>query len=301
MKNDRLFQMLYLLLQKGSVTAPEAAETLGVSVRTVYRDLDALSAAGVPVYASQGRGGGISLMSGYAFNKALLSDEEQNQILYAIQSLRAADGRTGALLSKLGGIFQKPGVNWIEVDFSRWGFGRVDRQRFEVLRNAILEKRVLQIVYCNSAGETASRLVKPFKLVFKDKNWYLQAYCTKADDYRLFKVCRIMELTLTDETFTETFEEAPPVDVPMTPSGEWLPAELLFAPSAAYRVYDDYACNAVEAREDGSLLVRTALPADDWATGYLISFGDGVTILSPPELRARVAAEARKIYEHHQT
>ena len=84
MKNDRLFQIVYLLLDKGTMTAPELSRALEVSVRTVYRDIDALSLAGVPVYATQGKNGGVSLLPNYSFDKALLSDEEQNQILYAI-------------------------------------------------------------------------------------------------------------------------------------------------------------------------------------------------------------------------
>ena len=188
MKNDRLFQMVYILLEKGSVTAPELASTLEVSVRTVYRDVEALSMAGVPVYASQGKGGGISLMPNYSFDKALLSDDEQNQILFAIQSLQATDQPVGALLKKLGGMFQKQNVSWIEADFSRWGMGRVDNEKFERLKTAILEKRVLEILYCSTSGETAKRSILPFKLIFKDKSWYLQAFCKKADDYRLFKV-----------------------------------------------------------------------------------------------------------------
>ena len=86
MKNDRLFQILYLLLEKGTTTAPELARGMEVSTRTVYRDIEALSLAGIPVYATQGKNGGVSIMANYAFDKALLSDEEQNQILYAIQS-----------------------------------------------------------------------------------------------------------------------------------------------------------------------------------------------------------------------
>ena len=101
MKNDRLFQIVYLLLDKGTMTAPELARALEVSVRTIYRDIDALSLAGVPVYATQGKNGGVSLLPNYAFDKALLSDEEQNQILYAIQSLRAVDQPVDALLNKL--------------------------------------------------------------------------------------------------------------------------------------------------------------------------------------------------------
>lgn len=301
MKNDRLFQMVYILLEKGSVTAPELASTLEVSVRTVYRDVEALSMAGVPVYASQGKGGGISLMPNYSFDKALLSDDEQNQILFAIQSLQATDQPVGALLKKLGGMFQKQNVSWIEADFSRWGMGRVDNEKFERLKTAILEKRVLEILYCSTSGETAKRSILPFKLIFKDKSWYLQAFCKKADDYRLFKVNRIVELEVTNERFTESFDDAPPMELDMLPVSAFTTIRLRFSPAVAFRVYDEFDRRQVSPQADGSMIVETSLPADDWVAHYLFSFGTEVEILSPPELRQELEAYAKKIYEHYKT
>jgi predicted DNA-binding transcriptional regulator YafY len=212
MKNDRLFQVLYILLEKQSITAPELARTLEVSVRTVYRDVEALSMAGVPVYTSAGKGGGISLMPGYTFDRALLSDDEQNQILFAIQSLQAADQDVNGLLQKLGAAFQKASTNWIEVDFSRWGMRRTDNRKFEQLKRAILGKRILHITYCSTSGAITERDIKPIKLVFKDKNWYLQAFCLVAEAFRLFKMSRIMEMSLLDATFSDSFTDIPAFD-----------------------------------------------------------------------------------------
>ena len=299
MKNDRLFQILYTLLEKGSVTAPELASALEVSVRTVYRDVDALSMAGVPVYASPGKGGGISLMPNYAFDKALLSDEEQNQLLFALQSLRATELPVGALLQKLGGMFQKPDVCWIETDFSRWGMGRMDNEKFERIKTAILEKRVLNILYSGASGETSPRSVLPFKLVFKDKSWYLQAYCRKADDYRLFKISRIVELTVAQERFTRTFEDAPPVEVEGGPPAAYEKLTLKFAPGAAFRVYDEFDRRHIKREADGSLLVEAAFPMDEWALCYLFSFGTRVEVLAPAKIRETLADYAREIYLHH--
>ena len=98
MKNDRLFQLVYLLLEKGSMSAPILAKELEVSVRTVYRDVESLSMAGVPIYTTTGKNGGISLAEGYSFDKTLLSDSEQNQLLFAVQSLKATDQQVDGLL-----------------------------------------------------------------------------------------------------------------------------------------------------------------------------------------------------------
>lgn len=299
MKNDRLFQLLYLLLEHGAMTAPALSCALEVSVRTIYRDVESLSMAGIPVFATQGKNGGVSLLPNYAFDKALLTDEEQNQILYAIQSLRAADQPVDALLQKLGGIFQKCDTNWIEVDFSRWGWSKTDDVKFERLKSALTGRRALEIVYCSSSGETNRRVILPVKLIFKDKSWYLQAYCRKAENYRLFKVNRIVELIVLSERFSELPGDIPPVEAAPPPASASLWARLLFSPAAAFRVYDEFDPAMVAKEPDGSLLVRVDFPQDGWVISYLLSFGADVTILEPEELRARVAAYAKAIWEHH--
>ena len=301
MKNDRLFQMLYILLEKETATAPELAEKLEVSVRTIYRDVDALSMAGVPIYASAGKGGGISLVKEYAFDKTLLSDDEQNQILFGIQSLAAADLKVDTLLSKLGGLFQKSSTDWIKVDFSRWGFARVDSARFDAIKSAILKKQILHIRYCGTSGKITERRIKPFKLVYKDKSWYLQAFCLTAKDYRLFKISRIMEMTIGEETFSEDFSDAPPVDIDAMDIIYTVSVKLLFSPESAFRVYDEFHQANLEEQSDGTILVVCELPDDDWVLQYLFSYGIAVRILEPAALKQKMTAYSKTVFEHHKT
>lgn len=299
MKNDRLFQVLYILLERQSITAPELAKRLEVSVRTVYRDVEALSMAGIPVYTASGKGGGISLMPGYAFDKTLLSDDEQNQILFAIQSLQAADQNVDKLLFKLGWAFRKTNTNWIEVDFSRWGMRKTDSQKFERLKKAILEKRILRMIYCGTSGNVTERDVKPVRLVFKNKGWYLQAFCLLAEAFRLFKVSRMMELALTDDTFTESFADPPPLDGEDSPPFPGCAIRLRFSPSIAFRVHDEFDPSSITPQPDGSLCVSVEFPIDGWVFSYLLSFGTDVEILKPAELKADLANYAKNIFEHH--
>ncbi len=299
MKNNRLFQIVYLLLEKGTMTAPELSRALEVSVRTVYRDVEALSIAGVPVYATPGKHGGVSLMPNYAFDKALLSDEEQNQILYAIQSLRAAEQPVDALLNKLGGLFQKQNANWIEADFSRWGLVKTDGVKFDRLKSALIGRRALEIVYCSSSGETGRRVILPVKLVFKDKSWYLQAYCRAAEDYRLFKVNRILEMTVLEEQFSDLPGEPPPIEIESPDISRFSPVSLRFSPAAAFRVYDEFDRSLIVREPDGCLLVSARMPEDGWVLSYLLSFGQEVTVLAPSALHAQITAHAKAIWEHH--
>lgn len=107
MQMNRLFKIVYYLLENGKSTAPELAEKFEVSIRTNYRDLDAISAAGIPVYATQGKDGGISLLDDYILEKSLLSKEEKEQMLMALQGISSTEGKTtDELLSKLSALFQ---------------------------------------------------------------------------------------------------------------------------------------------------------------------------------------------------
>lgn len=301
MKNDRLFQMLYLLLEKERISAPELAKSLEVSVRTVYRDVETLSMAGVPIFASAGKGGGISLLSGYSFDKTLLSDDEQNQLLFAVQSLQAADQQVDALLQKLGASFKKSKADWITVDFSRWGLQSIDNQRFELIKNAILGKQSIHITYCGTSGEITSRRVNPLRLVYKNKSWYVQAYCLYADDFRLFKIGRILELELTKETFEEDYSsELPSIEPQPMPSSTKL-LRLQFSSSVAYRVYDEFTRECVTAQPDGSLVVEVDFPVDSWLISYIFSFGTDVKVLEPVYIKNMLTDYAEKILKHYKT
>jgi len=299
MKHDRLFQLLYLLLEHQSMTASDLSRALEVSVRTVYRDVESLSMAGVPIFALPGKGGGISLQPGYTFDKALLSDEEQHQLLFAIQSLKAVDQKVEPLLQKMGSAFQKAPRNWIEVDFSRWGMAKTDTVRFECLKTAILGQKVGILTYCSTSGEISQRTIHPLKLIYKDKAWYLQAYCLRAMDFRLFKLGRILEFLVTEERFSEDYEEdIPPVEGPIPPAFT-VHLTLRFAQRLAFRVYDEFERSSITPQSDGRFLVEQDVPINGWVLWYLLSFGTDVEILEPADLRLEVWQYAKKIAEHH--
>ena len=135
MKNSRLFEILYLLVEKRAVTAGELAGRLEVSERTIYRDIDALSAAGIPVFTQKGQGGGIRLMDQFVLDRALLSQEEQDESLFALQAILAAGGGTEAdTLARLSALFRREGGDWLEIDFTDWGSGAAERENFALVK-----------------------------------------------------------------------------------------------------------------------------------------------------------------------
>ena len=197
MKNSRLFEILYLLVEKRAVTAGELARRLEVSERTIYRDVDALSAAGIPVFTQKGQGGGIRLMDQFVLDKALLSQEQQDEILFALQATLATGGRPeDGTLSRLTALFRREGGDWLEVDFTDWGSGAAERETFALVKGVILARRPLTFTYYSSAGETSRRTVEPARLVFKGGCWYLSAFCQKRQDWRVFRLMRMEELTV---------------------------------------------------------------------------------------------------------
>lgn len=153
MQVSRLFEIVYLLLERGQMTAGELAERFEVSVRTVYRDIEALCEAGIPICTGRGKGGGIRLEESFTLGRSLLSKREQDEILAGLRALCAARTPDASpALQKLSALFGAGRGDWIDVDFSAWGSGRGEAENFRLLRGAILEKRVVTFRYFGSDG-----------------------------------------------------------------------------------------------------------------------------------------------------
>lgn len=293
MQESRLFQITYLLLGRGRTTAAELAERFGVSVRTIYRDVDALSRAGIPVYAEPGRNGGISLLDGFVLDRAILSERERQDVLSALQSLSATGSPPeGEVLDKLSAVFRLPAQDWFEVDFSRWGEVTGDNEKFEALKRAVIDHRCVRIRYVGAGRAVSCRKVHPLKLVYKSRAWYVKAYCTEQEGFRLFRLSRILQWELLEEDFVpEPWPEpSRQEDVPEPET-----VVLRFSGEAAYRVYDEFGAEQVREQENGDLLVSAHMPQDAWLTGFLLSFGAQVEVVSPLSLKEVLAGQAREI------
>ncbi|MDL2273843.1 YafY family transcriptional regulator [Oscillospiraceae bacterium OttesenSCG-928-G22] len=282
----RLFEIVYLLLSKGTATAAELADRFEVSTRTIYRDIDVLSGAGIPVYASKGRGGGIGLLPGFVLDKSLLTAGEQGEVMTALRGL-AATGMAEAdgALRKLGALFAQSAPDWIYVDFSDWG--RQGQEQFETIKSAILTRHVLTFDYYNSAGERTARRVRPAQLWFKHRAWYVKAFCLTKNGPRLFKLSRMRGLKATNETFSETLPDVPFEQGAGTPP-PIVTVTLRIDADNAYRVFDEFAGGEIEPLPDGGYQCRMEFVEDRWLYGYLLSFGAGAEILDPPRVRETV-------------
>ncbi|WP_434310759.1 helix-turn-helix transcriptional regulator [Hominifimenecus sp. rT4P-3] len=298
MQESRLFKIVYYLLDKGQATAPELAEKFEVSVRTIYRDIDALSGAGIPIYAEAGRNGGIHLMNDFILDRAVLSEEEKQEILTALQSINSTRNMSShQTLQKLSAIFHISSENWLEVDFSRWGNEGTDNEKFELLKSAVIHQKCVKITYANSYGIVSDRVIQPLKLSYKSMSWYLKAYCTEKQEYRIFKLTRIIDLEVLADSFCKS--SFPEFDE--TPSQAYHTIVLRFPRHMSYRVYDEFDRTRVSKKENGDFIVSAEMPEDEWLIGYLLSFGTQVDIIEPAYLKDIVAEQAKKIYDKYKT
>ncbi len=291
--HTRLFQLLFHLLHRPNcrATAPELAEVLGVSVRTVYRDVDVLSRARVPICTEAGRRGGIYLLQPFVLDWALFAPEERRELLSLTQSLTAVQyPGEGAAVQKLSVLLRDKPPDWLEVDFSRWGRRGPDGEKFQALRGAVLNRREVEMIYLSSSGRRSRRTVRPLQLSYRSRSWYLKAYCLQRQDYRLFKLNRILALTLLERVF-----EPMPCPAAEAASACAVPVVLRVAGEAAHRLYDEFDDAQLAQQEDGSYLVTAEMPLDGWLVGYLLSYGARAEVLSPSSLREAVAQQAEKI------
>lgn len=300
MQESRLFKIVYYLLNTDHATAPALADALEVSVRTIYRDIDALSEAGIPIYAEPGRNGGIRLMHHDVLDKIILSQEEKQEILLALQTLNVTNySDHHNILHKLSGLFQMETDQWLEVDFSRWGEKPHDNEKFSVLKYAVIHSRSMKISYASSLEENSSRIIYPLQLLYKARSWYLKAYCTSRQDFRIFKLTRIIDYEILSDHFSPDLlsPHANQNTHAEYPKYNNLPIVLRFPQEMAYRVYDEFDREQITQQEDGDLIVSAHMPEDHWLIGFLLSFGTKVDILSPQELKIQLAEQGKKIYE----
>ena len=296
MQTSRLFEILYILLNKKRVTAKELAERFEVSTRTIYRDIDVISIAGVPIYTEKGKGGGISLMPGFVMNKSVLNDTEQQEVLSSLQGLAQLKiSQTDTTLEKLSATFNKTATDWLEVDFSGWENNNT--QIFATLKEAILQHQIIEFDYLTSDGQITHRQVEPVKLWFKSRAWYLKTFCLLRQSPRTFKLTRIRNLTLTELHFPKRETEPIPEQAGTIPSTPIIDFKLKIAPAAAYRIFDDFGNGELQA--DGSYIVDVSWTPDDWIYGLILSYGEYIEIIGPLQARETFRKKVEKINEKY--
>ena len=316
MQINRLFEMVYILMDRKKMTAKELSDHFEVSQRTIYRDIDVLNSAGIPVSANKGKGGGIELLNNFMLNKSAFSEQEQNEIVFAPQSFRSLRAvNADSVLKKLGAIFNKDTINWIDVDFSEWA--EDGKEKFDTVKSAILDKRCLSFDYFGTNGEKTHRSAYPLQLWFKHRAWYMKAFCLMRKDYRLFKMSRVKNFSVSsgESNFeiADLFELEAAQPNTRNKSGEFYYEEdgavagqktksqknnvnlkLLVDASLAHRIFDEFEEKDIKTDENGNFIINAMFPEDEWLYGYILSFNHNAEVIEPLYFRDKVIDKLQK-------
>lgn len=297
MQINRMFEIIYILIDKKTVTARELAERFEVSQRTIYRDVETLSSAGIPIFMSKGKGGGISILADFVLNKAVLTEEEKMDVLSSMKAVDAINfNATDSALKKLSSLLGENNPDWIEVDFSSWYNSDKESETFNTIKSAVLAKKMISFTYSSGKGEKTSREVEPLKICFKGMSRYLYAYCTLRQDFRFFKLSRINDIVITEKHFERI------VTSPIFKTGDmfkeqYIALKLKISLNMAFRVYDEF--DSYTREPDGSFIIQTMYPVNEWLFSYIASFGSNCEVLEPLDIRNAIKEELQKTLNNY--
>ncbi|MEM7798326.1 MAG: YafY family protein [Chloroflexota bacterium] len=315
MRADRLLSLMLLLQQKGKQTAAELADALDVSQRTIYRDIDALSGMGVPVYADGGPGGGYRLLDAYRTSLTGLTENEIRALFsFAIPNqISALGGSTDlqrAFLKLSAGLPQqyedqmRRTEQRLYLDSRGWFQAEPALPHLPTLQQAVWADRKLILGYARQNGTTNRRIVAPYALAMKSELWYLVA--DTEDGMRVFRVSRIYQA----ELLAEGFERPTEFDLSAF-WGEWsanyeaslpaYPVTLRVTPAARERLEQKFGADLwTTIQEDGDAKKLTVtFEREVEAQAFLLGMGNSVTIVAPKRLRQLVKETAQKIIDHY--
>lgn len=301
MKIDRLIGILSVLLQSKQTTAPELAELFEVSRRTINRDIETLSKAGVPIMTLQGSGGGIRIMDGYRVDRTILTSKDMRTILAGLRSLDSVSGSSyySQLMEKLelGSSQFVAGKDSVLIDLSSW-YRSALAPKIEVIQKAIEDRHLLSFRYFAPGGES-KRLIEPYYLVFRWSNWYLWGWCTERNDFRLFKLNRMTELAKTGDVFI-CREVTPPdlADEKIFP-GE-VKVKALFDPEVKWRLVDEFGPDCFTETKDGKILFTSDFSDEDSILTWFMTFGDKAEVIEPEDLRKKLIDRIGRMMKTYQ-
>jgi predicted DNA-binding transcriptional regulator YafY len=303
MKNERLMAMIDCLLRDGRSTAESLASRFEVSVRTIYRDIDSLCMAGVPVVAESGSGGGYRIDPAYRVDRSFLSKDEIADLSALLRGMPEAlkDGHIERSLGKISSLGPRgreapaagtPLPPAFIASLSPWGAPGPDPESVIALRRAIADRAVVSFEYVDGEGRGSRRTVEPFTLVIGGAVWYLHAFCRLRSEWRLFKLSRIRSL----KAGLERFDPCARLPAPH-PFQDWneslITVSLAVEPRLASVVEDAMPGSAAGSFDDGSTLFVFEYPDGEWLVKLLLSFGPGIRILGPARLRSAFQSAAR--------
>ena len=304
MKVDRLVSIIMLLLEKERVGARELAELFEVSPRTIYRDIDAINMAGIPVRSIAGVGGGFEIMPEYKVDKKFFSADDLSAILMGLSHLSGLI-RCEELVHALAKVKSMIPANQAKsialkaeqicIDLTPWMGSGHTKPYLETVKTALQEHRLLSFAYMDGHGKRTERTVEPYQLVLKSNHWYFQGYCYNRNDYRLFRLSRMSELTMTQETFQPRDYQKPVLDFEEIAQRLQTKIKIRVHRSVLDRVLEFCTEEDVTPDGDAHYIVQFPFMEKEYYYDMLLSFGAKCECLEPLHVRAEMQRRIREI------
>lgn len=302
MKYQIMIDILFILLERRHVHAGELARRYEVSVRTIFRYIDEMTIAGIPITITRGPNGGISISDAYKLPKGFMTRDEYARTLDAMQAMQSElnDPVLQRAIQKITSQIKREDRDNalkgnILVDSGPWNGDRNFSEKLSLLSRATDEREALEIDYVSRNGEHTRRVILPHLLVYKQNIWYVYAYCRLREEFRLFKVGRMRAIVLTGERFERTSISRD--DVPLsfwTDTKKSVDARFAIAREALPFAEEWLGIENVYER-DGEYFADVTLPDDQSLIGQILSAGALFRVLAPASLAERVRQEAERI------
>jgi predicted DNA-binding transcriptional regulator YafY len=302
MKMERLISMIYMLLNNEVVSASSLAEKYDVSQRTIYRDIDVICAAGIPVVSYQGVNGGYGIIETYKMDKSLLGSYDIGSLITILHSMSSVfdDERAMETVRKLQTIQKDDHPPNMSMDM---GSHRKYNESLRILRTAITARNVVQFEYINGKNERANRSVEPVSLHYQNDSWYLFGYCRSRNDYREFKLSRIAQLLVMPQRYERSHDATPKrTTFEEFRWNDHVDAVLHFSSESLARALDFFYDAERSFNPDGSLTVKLKLDnavGAKWLLNVVLSFGNEVEIVEPLELRKTLKENLEKMLQRY--
>ncbi|WP_053376447.1 helix-turn-helix transcriptional regulator [Paenibacillus sp. FJAT-27812] len=300
MKLDRLLAITMSLLNQTRVSATELAERFEVSLRTIYRDMESINQAGIPIISFPGSDGGYEIMSGYRIDKQVLSFDDFLAICSALRGAKSATDSSdiNELLERIGALMPAPasGASSVQVDLD-FKPAPNDKGKIELLHKAIKELKVVRFHYLDNKGQETERMVEPMGLFLKGYVWYLYGYCLTRSDIRVFRLSRMLHLSSLPDTFIRRNYTMKDVEQQFMEKADFqkVRAVLRFQPEMKTRVRDEFGYDEVSDHSDGTLSVIAHYSSTERAVRSILSYSSYVMVIEPAELIEELAGHIRKM------
>lgn len=305
MRSNRLLSILIIISQRGLVTGKELAEHFEVSLRTIYRDIEKIGEAGVPIAATGGKGGGYYIMENYNLNNLFFNKNEIEPLIAVMDNLKFLFGKNqkfNDIVLKFETLSRDTNKenDKLSIDMSHFSMEQELREYLFLINIAIEESRVLEFEYINRKMEYFKRVVEPIQIEFDEGQWYIIGFCKIRKDYRRFKLVRIRNMKLGDSFIRREISKEEIEDIFKRSYEEnSILVTLKFSKEIGKQLSEYFSKDKIKSFENDEYIVEGFFPKDEGLKKFILGFGDYCEVVAPLELRKELKQYIKNIYNKY--